>query len=62
MGNRREFLKQMAAVGMATAIPGEMFARMETKKHDNELIWANLLHLSYNMWEEIGRASCRERV
>ncbi len=50
MGNRRDFLKQMTAVGVATAVPGEMFAQMETKEPNSELIWANLLHLSYNMW------------
>lgn len=52
MENRRDFLKKMASVGIASAMPSEMFARMEIKKHNNEFIWANLLHLSYNMWED----------
>ena len=44
MENRRDFLKKMASVGIASAMPSEMFARMEIKKHNNEFIWANLLH------------------
>lgn len=50
MTNRREFIKQIAAVGMGAAIAKPIFAQNETKK--DKLIWANLLHLSYNMWED----------
>lgn len=53
MTNRREFIKQVAVAGVATAIPGQIFSKKETKNNNNnELIWANLLHLSYNMWED----------
>ncbi|WP_286922704.1 Tat pathway signal protein [Proteiniphilum sp. UBA5375] len=52
MTNRREFIKQVTAASIAAAIPGQIFAQRVTKKSNNELIWANLLHLSYNMWED----------
>lgn len=52
MTNRREFIKQVAAVGIAAAMPGQVLAQKVTKKSEDDFIWANLLHLSYNMWED----------
>lgn len=49
MTNRRHFIRQMAAAGLATSLPGALFAQ---PGKENGKIWANLLHLSYNMWED----------
>ncbi len=49
MTNRRNFIKQVAAAGVASAMPSYLFAQ---QKPAQDMIWANLLHLSYNMWED----------
>ncbi len=49
MTNRRVFIKQISAAGMLSAMPGVLSLRQ--KKTDDK-IWAFLLHLSFNMWEE----------
>jgi hypothetical protein len=49
MTNRRQFIQQLSAAGMLSAVPDLLFSR----EHENrEKIWAFLLHLSFNMWEE----------
>ena len=59
MTNRRNFIKQMAAVGIASSMPSVIRSQPDMqqtssvqKSNDEQLIWANLLHLSYNMWED----------
>lgn len=52
MANRREFIKQVAAVSMAMTMPSHIFAQKGVKETNDAFIWANLLHLSYNMWED----------
>ncbi len=49
MENRRDFIKKMTAAGVAVSVPSLLFS--EPKPAEN-MIWANLLHLSYNMWED----------
>lgn len=49
MTNRRKFIKQVAAAGIAGSMPAVLFSQ---QKPDRNMIWANLLHLSYNMWED----------
>lgn len=49
MSNRRKFIKQMTAAGIASAIPSMLYPQQKPEK---KMIWANLLHLSYNMWED----------
>jgi hypothetical protein len=40
----------MTAAGIAASMPSALLA--QHKPAANDLIWANLLHLSYNMWED----------
>jgi hypothetical protein len=49
MANRRDFIKQMSAATIGSTIPG-MF--LPANKPVTDKIWACLLHLSFNMWEE----------
>ncbi len=49
MTNRRSFIKQVTAAGIACAVPSVLFSQ---PKLNQNMIWANLLHLSYNMWED----------
>lgn len=49
MTNRRRFIKQVAAAGVASTMPGFLMAQQDSS---SKMIWANLLHLSYNMWED----------
>ncbi len=51
MTNRRVFIKQISAVGALSSVPNILFSQQE-KNNKNEKIWACLLHLSFNMWEE----------
>ncbi len=51
MSNRRIFLKQITAAGILSATPNILFSQQK-KNRKNEKIWACLLHLSFNMWEE----------
>ena len=45
--DRRKFLKTLRAASLAAALPSN--ALTQTKE---ERIWGNLLHLSFNMWED----------
>ena len=49
MTNRRDFIKQTSAAAIGVSIPG---LTASEKKQTVEKIWACLLHLSFNMWEE----------
>jgi len=49
MTNRRKFIKQVAAAGIASSIPSVLFSQ---QKPTENMIWADLIHLSYNMWED----------
>ncbi len=49
MTNRREFIKQVAATGILSSLPNILLPQ---HKPDDKMIWAYLLHLSYNMWED----------
>lgn len=49
MENRREFIQQVAAAGILSTIPKVLFPQKNTSK---DKIWAVLLHLSHNMWED----------
>jgi hypothetical protein len=48
MTNRRIFLKQAGVAGIAATLSSPLSAQVPGR----EMIWANLLHLSYNMWED----------
>jgi len=50
MTSRRTFIKQAAAAGMAGAMP-QIFLQPQQESQE-KLIWAYLIHLSYNMWED----------
>lgn len=49
MTNRRTFIKQAAAATILSAVPRVLLPR---ERRAGEMIWANLIHLSYNMWED----------
>jgi len=49
MTNRRNFIKQMSAAAIVSGIPNSLLPK--TKPADDK-IWACLLHISFNMWEE----------
>lgn len=49
MTNRRDFVKQAGVAGMAATVPASLFGQQVPGR---KTIWANLLHLSYNMWED----------
>jgi len=50
MTTRRNFIKQAVVAGVASSIlPHHLFAQ---EKPVQDMIWANLLHLSYNMWQD----------
>jgi hypothetical protein len=49
MTNRRRFIKQATAAGIACNFPSLLFPQQKTS---DDMIWANLIHLSYNMWED----------
>ncbi|HOF20886.1 MAG TPA: twin-arginine translocation signal domain-containing protein [Bacteroidales bacterium] len=50
MTSRRTFIKQAAAAGIAGTFPGMFLPRQQ--ESSGKLIWAYLIHLSYNMWED----------
>lgn len=59
MTNRRNFIRQMTLAGIASTIPSITHSKPDfnqtsslKKANDQKLIWGNLLHLSYNMWED----------
>jgi hypothetical protein len=49
MTDRRNFIKQISAAGIISAFPDVLLPK---KKKTDDKIWACLLHLSFNMWEE----------
>lgn len=50
--SRRNFIKTAGASSLAAAaLPGMLMGQM-TAKPKKDLIWANLIHLSMNMWED----------
>lgn len=49
MTNRRNFIKQVSAAGILSIVPNVLFSQQHK---DTDKIWACLLHLSFNMWEE----------
>lgn len=56
MTTRRDFFKTLASAGAAASLSSMGFARplaeMINTKDSSKLIWANLLHVSTNMWED----------
>ncbi|NLI72930.1 MAG: Tat pathway signal protein [Bacteroidales bacterium] len=53
---RRKFIKLSATAGIAASMPSVVFSQKKRRKivssGSSKLIWANLLHLSTNMWED----------
>ncbi|MBK7711341.1 MAG: Tat pathway signal protein [Bacteroidales bacterium] len=49
MTNRRKFIQQVAAAGIASSLPTYLYSQ---EKSSQKMIWADLIHLSYNMWED----------
>lgn len=56
MTTRRDFIKTLASAGAAASLPSMGMAQPVSNLLKNntssKLIWANLLHLSTNMWED----------
>jgi hypothetical protein len=55
MSNRRNFIKQMSAAGLLTAIPEILLSQQSAyapKQKTTDKMWGCLIHLSFNMWEE----------
>ena len=57
MINQRKFLKQMTVAGVASTIPSSLFSQptlssISKSSQNKDMIWANLLHISYNMWTD----------
>ncbi len=56
MTNRRDFIKKTAMAGMIGTMPGVVISQKDfanaQSRPSNDMIWADLLHLSYNMWED----------
>ena len=50
MTNRRNFLKQMAAAGIASTIPSVLYSQQKPK---HKMIWANMLSLHYNRSDNV---------
>ncbi len=59
MENRREFIKQVTAAGIASTIPSALFSRPASSR---KMIWADLIHLSYNMWEDSVPLKYRDEI
>ena len=49
MTDRRKFIKQVTAAGILAGVPELLLPQ---QKPSENMIWANLIHLSYNMWED----------
>jgi hypothetical protein len=49
MTNRRKFIKQVSVAGIASSLPTFLYSQ---EKSSQNMIWADLIHLSYNMWED----------
>lgn len=54
MTSRRNFIKQLSVLGVASSVTNSMFSNNILNKQlkRDDLIWANLIHLSFNMWED----------
>lgn len=59
MIKRREFIRNVAAIGAASTVPQFLFSsspssekRSENSSEKKEMMWACLLHLSVNMWRD----------
>lgn len=55
MTHRRDFIKQLVIAGTLGSLPYDrLFSQQKSfvQKPTRDMIWANLLHLSYNMWED----------
>jgi len=60
--NRREFVKNTVTASLGLAASGlAATERKSEAKRDKDLIWGNLLHLSYNMWEDRPEPKREER-
>jgi hypothetical protein len=49
MTNRRNFIKKVIAAGVACSLPSKLFSQEEPAQ---TMIWANLMHLGFNMWSD----------
>ncbi len=49
MNDRRVFIKQMSAAAVIASLPNVLLSQQKPAQNK---IWAGLLHLSFNMWEE----------
>ncbi len=49
MQSRRKFIKHVAGASAASLIPLSLYPQ---QKPGQEMIWANLIHLSYNLWHD----------
>lgn len=49
MSTRRNFIKQISAAGILSVLPNPLFPK---PYQTGSKVWACLLHLSFNMWEE----------
>lgn len=57
MTNRRKFIKQITAAAIAGSLPSTLtsqpaFFSKQKSTPNNDMIWADLLHISYNMWHD----------
>ena len=50
MIDRRNFIQQLTAATIATAASGKVFSQPAREKKKDDIIWAILMHISYNMW------------
>ena len=58
---RRDFIQSIAAASLMANVPQSLFAE-KSGEQKNDFIWANLLHLSYNMWEDHTPAPYQDSV
>lgn len=56
METRRNFIKQLTTAGLISSIPGQVWSNSLTggvfNPYAPDKIWACLIHLSFNMWED----------
>jgi hypothetical protein len=59
MGTRRNFIKQLTTAGLMSTIPGQVlpasWINLPANGRLGDKIWACLIHLSFNMWEDHDR-------
>ena len=51
MMKRRDFIQGMVGAGLLANLPQSVLS-VSRKIHKDKFIWANLIHLSFNMWED----------